>query len=73
MFYSISVEMPRTSGSTPAMMSCPTMKFLPKLASAQCGLPSLSTMEHPTKQLKTTRFLRNAKKPAGMKLYDFKT
>jgi hypothetical protein len=28
---------------------CPTMKILLKLTSTQCGLPSLSTMEHPTK------------------------
>jgi hypothetical protein len=49
MFYSSSVEMPRTSGLMSAMMLCPTMKILPKLASIQCGLPSLSTMEHPTK------------------------
>jgi hypothetical protein len=35
MFYSSSVEMPRTSGLTPAMMSCPTMKILLKLASTQ--------------------------------------
>jgi hypothetical protein len=27
----------------------PTMKILPKFASMQCGLPSLSTTEHPTK------------------------
>jgi hypothetical protein len=33
----------------PAMMSCPTMKILPKLTSMQCGLPSLSTTEHLTK------------------------
>jgi hypothetical protein len=33
MSYSSSVEMPRTSGLTPAMMSCPTMKILLKLAS----------------------------------------
>jgi hypothetical protein len=52
MFYSSSVEMPRTSGSMPAMMLCPTIKILPKLASMQCGLPSLSTTEHPTKPLK---------------------
>jgi hypothetical protein len=39
MFYSSSVEMPRTSGLMPTMMLCPTMKIL----------PSLSTMEHPTK------------------------
>jgi hypothetical protein len=43
------LEMPRTSGSTPTMMLCPTMKISPKLTSVQCGLPSLSTMEHPTK------------------------
>jgi hypothetical protein len=49
MFYSSLVEMPRTSGLMPAMTLCPTMKILLKLASAQCGLPSLSTMEHPTK------------------------
>jgi hypothetical protein len=30
----------------------PTTRILPKLASAQCGLPSLSTTEHPTKPLK---------------------
>jgi hypothetical protein len=29
-----------------------TMKILPKLTSTQCGLPSLSTMEHPTRPLK---------------------
>jgi hypothetical protein len=52
MFYSPSVEMPRTSGLMPAMMLCPTMKILPKLASVQCGLPSLSTIEHLTKPLK---------------------
>jgi hypothetical protein len=52
MFYSSSVEMPRISGFMPAMMSCPTMRILLKLASVQCGLPSLSTMEHPTKPLK---------------------
>jgi hypothetical protein len=52
MFYSSSVEMPRTSGSMPAMTLCPTMNILPKLASAQCGLPSLSTMEHPIRPLK---------------------
>jgi hypothetical protein len=44
--------MPRTSGLMPAMTLCPTMKILPKLASMQCGLPSLSTMEHPTRLLK---------------------
>jgi hypothetical protein len=44
-----SVEMPRTSGLMPTMMLCPTMKILLKLASGQCGLPSLSTTEHPTK------------------------
>jgi hypothetical protein len=48
-FYFSSVEMPRTSGLMPTMMLCPTMKILPKLASVQCGLPSLSTMEHLTK------------------------
>jgi hypothetical protein len=52
MFYSSSVEMPRTSGLMPAMTLCPTMKILPMLASAQCGLPSLSTTEHPTRPLK---------------------
>jgi hypothetical protein len=49
MFYSSLVEMPRTSGLLPAMTLCPTMKILPKLTSMQCGLPSLLTMEHPTK------------------------
>jgi hypothetical protein len=49
MFYSSSVEMPRTNGLMPTMLLCPTTKILPKLASVQCGLPSLSTMEHPTK------------------------
>jgi hypothetical protein len=44
--------MPRTSGLMPAMMLCPTMKILPKLASAQLGLPSLSTTEHLTKPKK---------------------
>jgi hypothetical protein len=43
--FSSSVEMPRTNGSTPAMTLCLTMKILLRLASAQCGLPSLSTME----------------------------
>jgi hypothetical protein len=52
MFYSSSVEMPRTSGLMPAMTLCPTMKILPKLTSVQCGLPSLSTTEHPTRPLK---------------------
>jgi hypothetical protein len=50
--YSSSVEMPRTSGLMPAMTLCPTMKILPKLASVQCGLPSLLTTEHPTRPLK---------------------
>ncbi len=49
MFYSSSVEMSRTSGSTPAMRLCPTMKILPKLTSTQCGLPSSSIMEPLTK------------------------
>ncbi len=49
MFYSSSVELPRTSGLMPAMMLCPTMKIILKLASMQCGLPSLSTMQHLTK------------------------
>jgi hypothetical protein len=48
-FYSSSVEMPRASGLMPAIILCPTMKILPKLTSAQCGLPSLSTTEHQTK------------------------
>jgi hypothetical protein len=52
MFYSSSVEIPRTSGLMPAMTSCPTTRILPKLTLVQCGLPSLSTMEHPTKPLK---------------------
>jgi hypothetical protein len=52
MFYSSSVEMPRTSGLMPAMTLCPTMKILLKLASVQCGLPSLSTTEHLTRPLK---------------------
>ncbi len=46
MFYSSSVEMPWLM---PAMMVCPTMKFLLKLTSMQCGLPSFATTEHPTK------------------------
>jgi hypothetical protein len=41
MFYSASVEMPRTSEIMTTIMLCPAMKILPKLASAQCGLPSL--------------------------------
>jgi hypothetical protein len=52
MFYSSSVEMPRTSGSMPEMRLCPTMKILPKLASVQCGLPSLLTTEPPTRPSK---------------------
>jgi hypothetical protein len=52
MFYSSSVEMPRTSGLMPTMTLCPTTKILPKFASVQCGLPSLSTNEHPTKSPK---------------------
>jgi hypothetical protein len=73
MFYSSSVEMPRTSGLMPTMALCPTTKILPKLVSMQSGLPSLSTMEHLTKPPKDyEKFLRKAKKPANMKLYDFK-
>jgi hypothetical protein len=49
MFYSSTVEMPKTSGLTPTMMLCPIMKILPELTSTQCGLPSLSMMEHLTK------------------------
>jgi hypothetical protein len=49
MFYTSSVEMPRTNGLMPAMTLCPTMKIPLKLTSMQCGLPSLSTMEHVTK------------------------
>jgi hypothetical protein len=41
--------------NTRAMMSCPTTKILPKLASVQCGLLPLSTMEHPTKLLKDNK------------------
>jgi hypothetical protein len=48
-FYSSLVETPRTNGLTPAMTSCLTTKILPKIASVQCGLPSLSTMEYLTK------------------------
>jgi hypothetical protein len=49
MFYSSLVEMPRRSGSMPPMRLCPTMKILLKLTSMQCGLPSSSIMEPPTK------------------------
>jgi hypothetical protein len=75
MFYFSSVEMPRTKVLMPTMMSCPTMKILPKLTSTQCGLPSLSTMEHLTKPLKDYEIFyeRPRNQPADMKLYDFKT
>jgi hypothetical protein len=74
MFYPSSVEMPRTSGLMPAMTLCPTMRILPKLASSQCGLPSLSTMEHLTKLPKDyeTFYERPRNQLADMKLYDFK-
>jgi hypothetical protein len=52
MFYSSSAEMARTSGSTPTMISYPTIKILPKLGSTQSGLPLLSTTEHLTKPSK---------------------
>ena len=65
MCYSSSVEMPRTSGSMLAMRLCPTMKILLKLASAQCGLPSLSTTEPLTRLPKAYEtFYERLKKPA---------
>jgi hypothetical protein len=75
MFYSSSVEMPRTSGLMPTIGLCPTMKILPKLASMKCGLPSLSTMEPPTKVPKDYEifYKRLRQKPMDMKLYEFKT
>jgi hypothetical protein len=74
-FYSSSVKMPRTSGLMPTMMSCPTTRILPKLASVQCGLAAFiinyGASDKTAKGLRD--FLRKAKKPADMKLYDFKT
>jgi hypothetical protein len=73
MFYSSSVEMPRTSGLTPAMTSCPTMKILPKeLASMQCGLPSLSTTEHLTKLPKDYEIFYERPRNQPTRNYDFK-
>jgi hypothetical protein len=75
MFYSSSVEMPRTSGLMPAMTLCHPNNENPAKACFRAVwtafIINYGESDKTTKGLQD--FLQKAKKPANMKLYNFKT